>query len=362
MKPKADRSSTERIQALREILRTQQLDLIIAYSNRFESSMAMAFSGVACRSAGNYFFCTEDDVGFLEVEYKAVDLRGRAGLSVIDVPDENMYGQFLANYCRSVRRIGILGPAPFQHFVNVRSEILDISEHVWPVLRRKTVEEIADLSRGYTLLTGIFGDIEKSIVAGVTEQDIEKRLRSLLLTSGDALSFDPLVVSGERLQVSTFGSATDRVLCEGDYVCVDAGLVLNGLYTDCTRMYRVGTLKSSDTLKRFQRAHKHVIESLTRDQTCASLVDLYYRELSRVGLPADTMPAVDLGHFIGFMLHEPPFFVTKESDQTRLSEGAVFCLEPQITVDGVKMRIEDMVSIQNGRGRVLSELCKKEVF
>jgi Xaa-Pro aminopeptidase len=353
MKKERPEVSSERIADLRGILRAQQLDVILAYSNRHESSMAMALAGVPCRSAGNYFFCSEQDFGFIELEYKAEDLRERSGLFIVEIPDENVYRVFLADYCKSFKRVGILGPAPYVHLAGISADIVDVSDFVWPILRKKTEAELTVLSEGYSLLSGIFDEVSAWLEPGITEVDIEKRLRGRLLEVGESLSFTPLVVSGERLRVSTFSSATERIVCAGDYLCIDAGIVYKGLYTDGTRMYRIEK-EEDDTLSRLQRAHASVIESLRGGDSCLSLVELYQERLLQVGLPADTLPSVDLGHFIGYMLHEPPFFVTNESAGIILEEGAVFCLEPQITVNGIKMRIEDMVSIRNGQGSVLS--------
>ncbi len=345
----------ERIQVLKAILVTHKLDIILAYSTRFETSMSKAFTGTTCRSAGHYFFCTLDDHGFFEVEYKVADLKERSKMKVIAVSDENVYGNFLNEIGNNWKKIGVLGSAPFSHFLGLPAEILDLTETVWPMLRKKNPQEIKQLSEIYKSLKSMLETTVGWIQPGMTELELEKTLKLRLLENADSLAFDPIVCSGDRLIESTFLSASHRELKLGEYVCIDAGIVKDGLFTDCTRMFQVGG-ETSEVLLRFQLAHQNVISSIKAGMLCADLETHYKRELTRQKLPAETLNIVDLGHFIGLKLHEPPFFITFESNNQKFEETNVFCLEPQITVDGFKIRIEDMITIKKGRAINLAAL------
>jgi Xaa-Pro aminopeptidase len=68
-----------------------------------------------------------------------------------------------------------------------------------------------------------------------------------------------------------------------------------------------------------------------------------------------------LGHGVGLQIHEDPYLGHTSEDV--LEEGMVFTIEPGIYIPGWGgVRIEDVVALENGRGRVLSEARKLPPF
>ena len=64
-----------------------------------------------------------------------------------------------------------------------------------------------------------------------------------------------------------------------------------------------------------------------------------------------------LGHGVGLAVHERPRIVPKSGDV--LENGMVFTIEPGIYIPGWGgVRIEDIVSLENGRVKVLSQSRK----
>jgi Xaa-Pro aminopeptidase len=336
------------------------LDVVLAYSDRHTSFAARALTGATCRSAGNYLVVTPTELYFAEVSYKVADLISRTSVPVVSVSDENLYAEFFADKGRNWRNVGVVGPVPYAHMIPFRGQIVDLTVDVCALLHGKSQEEIHSIQDAYLHLKRIVDSACHDIPSGMTEQALAELLKVELARCSDRLGFDPLITSGARLEKSTFLSPSDRRLEVGDYVCIDLGTVTNGLYTDITKVFRVG-LPDDPAVCALHQLQRDVVAQLEVNMPVRELADIYRHAARRFGLEPSSIPVEDLGHFIGFQLHEPPFFVTPESEGVLLSEGCVFCLEPQVTINGARLRTEDMVLMWHGRGVVLENWHEEQL-
>ena len=173
------------------------------------------------------------------------------------------------------------------------------------------------------------------------------------MREADALAFPLSLLSGDRCRRSTVGQATERVIGAGDLICIDAGIVLDGFYADCTRMTRCNAGADRD-YQALVEAHHEVIAALRPGVPFNQIGEYYGRALRTRGLPAETLELADLGHGIGLALHESPFFVTSSSADMTIEEGMVFTLEPEIAFPDKRLRVEDMVVAGAAGLRVLT--------
>ena len=67
--------------------------------------------------------------------------------------------------------------------------------------------------------------------------------------------------------------------------------------------------------------------------------------MAKRGLPAETLAVGDLGHSIGFEVHEFPFLYRKEYDKYAIVDRMVFTLEPEIVFPRYRLRVEDMIAM-----------------
>lgn len=346
--------NAERIAIFRSTMELLGLDIVLAYSTRFASTHSLAIAGVPCRSAGNYLVISPNDLYFVEVGYKAEDLRARTSLPVVTVSDENLYPEFIAKMCKNLSAIGIIGPVPYLHLSSISASIRELSTYMGPALRKKTRDEIAALKSAYVALKTTIKEVCLRVHEGQTEQELATALRSGLSKHADRLGFDPLIASGSRLSTSTFLSPSNRRFRRDDYICLDIGIVIDGFYTDTTVSFRLGA-SSDPTIGLLERLQREVISEIKEGTPINQVASIYQNISSGLGIDFNSIPIEDLGHFIGFELHEPPFFVTQESRDIILEEGHLFCLEPQITVSDIHLRTEEMVVISNGRAVPLDD-------
>ena len=147
----------------------------------------------------------------------------------------------------------------------------------------------------------------------------------------------------------------DRVLCAGESLIVD--LFPHGpMWADCTRTFCVGT--PPEPLARAWAAVRDALETAYLrvapgargwdiQETICALFDQrgYPTPISSPGTTAGYVH--NLGHGVGFDLHEPPIFKKSSGAEGVLREGDVFTLEPGLydptPGTGYGVRLEDLM-------------------
>jgi Xaa-Pro aminopeptidase len=166
-----------------------------------------------------------------------------------------------------------------------------------------------------------------------------------------------IMAPGEEGGVPHSTGTQGRVLRAGESLVVDLfpRSVRHGLFADCTRTFCVG--EPSPDLR---RAHALVLAALERAHLRArpgvrgwelqeEVCDLFQAEgvPTQISTPGTTRGYVhNLGHGVGFDLHEQPIFRKAAGAEGVLREGDVFTLEPGIYepgAEGFGVRMEDLV-------------------
>jgi Xaa-Pro aminopeptidase len=141
---------------------------------------------------------------------------------------------------------------------------------------------------------------------------------------------------------------------------VDAGAVVDGYCSDCTRTFAAGTPPPD-----LAQAYAVCLE--------AQLVALAAVRPGVTGVEADWAArgvieeagfggafGHGLGHGVGLLIHEAPRLSTESSDT--LAAGNVFSVEPGIYLDGAGgIRIEDLVVLRDEGPEILTGFTKELV-
>ena len=187
-----------------------------------------------------------------------------------------------------------------------------------------------------------FTEILGRIKTGMTEKQLQAELiYCLYKNGGEGLSFDPIVVSGPNTSLP-HGVAGDRVICEGDFVTMDFGVLYKGYCSDMTRTVAVGYAteemkKVYDTVLQAQlagiAATKAGVTGKAVDAAARKVIeDAGYGEYFGHGY----------GHSLGLQVHEDPNCNPK--GDTVMQANMVCSAEPGIYLPGkFGVRIEDVV-------------------
>lgn len=195
---------------------------------------------------------------------------------------------------------------------------------------------------------------------GVTERQASWELETYMRTHGaEALSFTIIVGSGPNGAMS-HAVTTDRAIQRGDPVVVDMGALYNGYCSDITRSFCLG--EAGDQYRQVwstvfqaqlaaEAALKAGLSGVDGDAVARKLIYAAGYE-GKFGH--------GLGHGVGLAIHEDPrmSFTSKHV----LAAGSVVTVEPGIYFpDWGGVRIEDVVLVQEGGCRVLTQAAKRMV-
>jgi Xaa-Pro aminopeptidase len=222
----------------------------------------------------------------------------------------------------------------------------------------KDDEEIAIMRRAGALSDEIFDALSKERFTGRTERDLVWWVeRSFREAGAEGLSFPTVVAAGETA-TSPHAEPGDRVISDGVLVTVDAGCVVDGYCSDCTRTFAVGEV--SERLRE--------IYALCLEAQLAGLAAVGPGGHGRAADAAarDVIEAVGLGwafghglgHGVGIQIHEGPVLRPESTDV--LEPGNVVSVEPGIYIPGEGgVRIEDLVLVTAEGAERLTQFSKE---
>ena len=184
----------------------------------------------------SYLFLTADDCYLLtDSRYTEQAKEEAKGFTIIDYAGKlaKTVGELSAKH--HVTRFGIEAGMTYKMYLSF-DEVLPETDFVFVVpdtLRQiKSAEEIRLIEEACRISDLGFEKTVPYIKAGVTEAELRTILECAMLEAGsEGKSFDTIVASGWR-SAYPHGTATDKVIEEGDLVTFDFGAIYHGYHSD----------------------------------------------------------------------------------------------------------------------------------
>jgi Xaa-Pro aminopeptidase len=197
-------------------------------------------------------------------------------------------------------------------------------------------------------------------IIGRTEKELAWRFESFLHdANADGVSFPVLVASGPNA-AKPHTVPGERRVQEDETVIVDAGCVVDGYCSDCTRTFATGPLPDE-----LARAYEVCLDAqlagleAVRPGASGPGVDSAARDRIEAAGFGEAF-GHGLGHGVGLLVHEDPR-LAQESRST-LAVGNVVTVEPGIYLSGLGgIRIEDLVIVQDEGPEILTAYGKELV-
>lgn len=226
-------------------------------------------------------------------------------------------------------------------------------------LRRiKSAEEIKLLTEACRISDVGFEKTIPYIKAGVTEERLRTVLECAMLEAGsEGKSFDTIVASGWR-SAYPHGTATDKIIEEGDLITFDFGAIYKGYHSDITRTVAVGDITDRQRFlyDSILGCNEH-IEDFMKAGMKACDVDKEARDFLKER-ELDSYFTHALGHSVGLEIHESPILAPR--DASILEVGMTETVEPGVYIPGTGgVRIEDTVVIEKDGLSILTKFPKK---
>jgi methionyl aminopeptidase len=338
---------------LKEELAKRNIDILLVYSSSEDFGLDLALNNIKPILFHYYFLNKNGHEGFLEIDCIVENLKKQFKGEIIAF-DERSPEKIISKFLEKYARVAIAGNAPWAHLAKTNKEIIDFNQEAGIILRQKETNEVDKIEKAAKIASQILKKAEKSIKANRTQREIENLLRKDFLKVADKLAFPICITSGKDIENTTAMMPLDKKILKKDIVCIDAGIVKEGFYSDCTRMFFINNPQAKKDYQRLLKAHHNAIKRIKEGVSIKEIVSIYEQELKKQKLPAETLEKKDLGHSIGFKLHEDPIFF-KEGQEENLKENMIITLEPEIKIKNYKLRIEDMILIKKKESKILTK-------
>ena len=245
----------------------------------------------------------------------------------------------------------------------------------------KTPAQIEEIKKSAALNTAVLDHVAANIKAGMSTAQIDQLVYTYTTEHGGIPA--PLGYEGFPKSVCTsinnevcHGIPDENIILqEGDIINVDVSTILNGYYSDASRMFCIGEV--SERAKKLVQVTKECVElGLKEAKPWNHLGDIAYAINSHAQANGYSVVEDIGGHGVGLEFHEDPFvsYVTPKGSEMVLVPGMMFTIEPMInegspdffvdedngwTVytedDGLSAQIEYMVLITEDGAEVLTK-------
>ena len=203
----------------------------------------------------------------------------------------------------------------------------------------KTEKDIEGIRKSAVINIAVLDEIADKIRAGMTTQEIDDIVTRVTAQMGGIpadLGFEgyPKSVCTSINDVVCHGIPSEDVfLKEGDIVNVDCSTILDGYFSDSSRMFLVGEV--SEEKRRLVEVTKECVEKgLAAVKPWGFLGDM--AEAVHTHAEANGYQVVKEigGHGVGFEFHEDPWvsYVSNAGDDMLIVPGMMFTIEPMVNM------------------------------
>ena len=212
----------------------------------------------------------------------------------------------------------------------------------------KNADQIAGIKESAKINVAVLDYIAEHIHAGMSTAEIDKIVYDMTTSMGGIPA--PLNYEGYPYSVCTSVNeqvchgfpSEDVILKEGDIVNVDCSTILNGYFSDSSRMFCIGEV--SPEKKRLVEVTKEcVYKGLEAVHPWGFLGDMGQAVHDHAYANGYTIVREIGGHGVGLKFHEEPWvgYHSKKGTEMLLVPGMIFTIEPMVNMGDVEIYIDD---------------------
>lgn len=201
----------------------------------------------------------------------------------------------------------------------------------------KTPEQIALIKESCKINIAVLDEIQRTIHAGMSTAEIDKLVYNMTTDMGGIPA--PLNYEGFPFSVCTSINdqvchgfpSPDVILQEGDIINVDCSTILNGYFSDSSRMFCIGEV--SPERERLVRITKECVElGLQEVKPWGFLGDMGQAVHDHAFANGYTVVREIGGHGVGLEFHEEPWvgYNSTRGTEMLLVPGMIFTIEPMV--------------------------------
>ena len=211
----------------------------------------------------------------------------------------------------------------------------------------KNADQIAGIKESCKINIAVLDYIEKHIHEGMNTAEIDKIVYDMTTEMGGIPA--PLNYEGYPYSVCTSVNdqvchgfpSKDVILKSGDIINVDVSTILNGYFSDSSRMFCIGDV--SPEKKRLVEVTKECVElGLKEVKPWGFLGDMGQAVHDHAFANGYTVVREIGGHGVGLEFHEEPWvgYNTKRGQEMLLVPGMIFTIEPMVNMGKVDIYVD----------------------
>lgn len=212
----------------------------------------------------------------------------------------------------------------------------------------KTPEDIEGIKRSAAINVGVLDMVAERIAPGVTTAEVDQWIYDYTVEHGGIpadLNYEgfPKSVCTSINDVVCHGIPSERdVLREGDIVNVDCSTILDGYFSDSSRMFCIGEV-SPERKKLVDVTRESIQRGLAQVKPWNTLGDMAHAVQTYVEENGFNVVREFGGHGIGKEFHEDPFVshVGEPGEGVVLAPGMCFTIEPMVNAGGADIDTND---------------------
>ncbi|MCP3904600.1 MAG: aminopeptidase P family protein [Planctomycetes bacterium] len=237
------------------------------------------------------------------------------------------------------------------------TEIVERTDAVARLRSIKSAREVAMIQRAVDITAAGFNAAFAAVRPGMSEFDVQEAVEHAYRTNGSrGPAFGTIVGSGINSTVLHY-RANDRVIADGDLICIDSGAGFGGYGGDITRTIPANgtfTKRQKEIYSIVLRALEAATEAVKPGATITSIDRVARAIITKAGYGDFYIHGI--GHHLGLETHD----VTPAGS---LRPGAVVTVEPGIYLpdEALGVRIEDDVVVTKSGYRNLSAKIPKSI-
>lgn len=212
----------------------------------------------------------------------------------------------------------------------------------------KTPEQIEKIKESAKINIAVLDYVAENIKAGMTTEEIDKLVYEKTTQMGGIPAplgyegFPKSVCTSINDQVCHGIPSEDDVLEEGDIVNVDCSTILNGYYSDSSRMFCIGEVHPE--LKKLVDVTKECVEkALKQVKPWGFLGDIGQAINDYATANGYTVVRDIGGHGVGLEFHEEPWVshVSKKGTGMVMAPGMIFTIEPMVNMGECEVFVDE---------------------
>lgn len=212
----------------------------------------------------------------------------------------------------------------------------------------KTKEQIDGIRKSGKVNIAVLDYVAENIKAGMSTEEIDQLVFNKTKELGGIPAplgfegFPKSVCTSINSQVCHGIPSEDDILKEGDIVNIDVSTIVDGYYSDSSRMFCIG--KVSEEKRKLVDVTKECIalglEQVKPWNFLGDMGQVIHDHAKKNGY---TIVKEIGGHGVGLEFHEEPFvsYITKKGTEMLMAPGMVFTIEPMVNMGADLIYVDD---------------------